>query len=249
MAKLTDKQKLFKYFNITKNEIFCKYNTYIQIDINDYKVKDEEAVDTVDSDEIDYVYNVPGIFDAFIIDENETISFAFPFIVNLIKTNNSDIKNNILTIYYEPNDKFLMIHQKKADTDLKVLTKLLDNGVKYLRNDIDRLVLSTWSEIAYTKRINLHIIELIYTVLYGEESENGFIPTRLGSQKYSKENALNPMESAHNFGTLNALNYGYMNEAILKNVTRHPDFEPKKSDMEKIISSDYHELDFLEKQI
>ena len=53
---------------------------------------------------------------------------------------------------------------------------------------------------------------------------------------------LTSKESAQNFGSTNAFNYGYTNEAILKNVTRRPDMKPVKSDLEKIVAAEYHKL-------
>jgi hypothetical protein len=240
-TKLTDKQKLFKYFDISPDTITCKYDTYIEINMNDYKVEDEEILE-FNEDEVDYAYTIPGIFEAFIPSLNDSVNFALPFEISLIKTTDTVIKNGILTINYSSGDKLLFANTKSAASDLKIITKLLDNQVKYLRGNISKSVELLWTQISATSRIKLHHIELIFTVLYGTDTPSGFIPTRLGNQIYNKESALGSKESAQNFGSTNAFNYGYINEAILKNVTRKPEFKPAKSDLEKIIAAEYHNL-------
>lgn len=248
MATLTDKQKLFKYFDITKDTITCKYSTYLEISVDDYKIDDEELLE-FDDDQVDYSYNIPGIFEAFIPDMNDSVNFALPFEINLIKPENTLIKNGILTINYEAGDKLLFANTKSSASDLKIITKILDNQIKYLRGNISKTVEILWSQISSTSKIKFHHIELIYSVLYGQDTPQGFIPLRLGSQNYTREFALGSKESAQNFGSTNAFNYGYTNEAILKNVTRRPDLKPAKSDLEKIIAAEYHNLPVTDNQV
>ena len=243
--KLTDKQKLFKYFDITPSTIVCKYATYIELKIDEYKIDDEELLE-FDDDQVDYSYTIPGIFEAFLPELNDSVNFALPFDINLIKSEDTIIKNGILTINYSAGDKLLYADTKSSASDLKVITKLLDNQVKYLRGNISKTVELLWSQISSSSKLKFHHIELIYTVLYGQDTAQGFIPIRLGSQEYTRETALGSKESAQNFGSTNAFNYGYTNEAMLKNVTRRPDLKPVKSDLEKIIAAEYHNLPFSE---
>jgi hypothetical protein len=258
-TKITDKQKLFKYFNITKELITCKYETIIELNINDYKIGEEELgsvqqgegdepfhAEELNDDSLSYVYSIVGIFNAYIPEFNESIPFAFPFNIELFKTENTTIKNGLVTIIYEPGDKLILATTKDSGTDLNVITKLMDNQVKYLHGNIEKTVEVLWDQIAKTNPVKFHHIELIYTILYGESTPDGYVPVRLGSQKYTKLNAISSKDSAHNFGTSNALNFGYSNDAILKNVIRKPNTEPPKSDLEKIISAEYHNLNIQE---
>jgi hypothetical protein len=241
--KLSDKQKLFKYFDITDELIVCKYNTVVELNMNDYKMEDEELLELPDEDEQDaYAYDIPGIFEAFIPDENDTVSFALPFIVHLIKTEDTSIKNNVITLNFEVGDKLLFTTTKGSGADLQIITKLLDNQVKYLRGNIPKTIDMLWTQISSASRIKLHHIELVYTIMYGKDTSSGFVPTRLGNQIYDKESALSSKDSAQSFGSTNAFNFGYSNEAILKNVTRDPNIKPPKSDLEKIIAAEYHDL-------
>jgi hypothetical protein len=247
-TKLTEKQKLFKYFDIAENVITCKYTTVVELDLNEYKIEDETLLDAdIDTDDIDYSFTVPGFFEAYLPEFNESVQFSLPFEIQLIKTENTNIKNSILTINYEAGDKMIVAETKSVSSDLKIITKLLDNQVKYLRGNVSKTIELLWSQITSSKKIKLHHIELIYTVLYGQDMKNGFVPTRLGDQNYSKESAFGPKESSQNFGSTNAMNFGYINEAILKNITRHPTVKPTKSDLEKIIAAEYHNLPIQEK--
>jgi hypothetical protein len=244
-TKLTEKQKLFKYFDVTENIITCKYETYVELDLNEYKIEDETLLEDnsdIDSDDIDYSFTVPGFFEAYLPEFNESVQFSLPFEIQLIKTEDTVIKNNVLTINYKEHDKIVVAETKNTSSDLKIITKLLDNQVKYLRGNVSKTIELLWSQIASSKKIKLHHIELIYTVLYGQDTKNGFVPIRLGDQNYSKDTAFGPKESSQNFGSTNAFNFGYINEAMLKNITRHPTLKPTKSDLEKIIAAEYHNL-------
>ena len=255
MQNKTEKEKLYKYFDIKENSIICKYETRIELNTDEYKINDEEVSDMEESSDqgdsneeqsLNYVYHIVGIFEAFIPEFNDTVQFSLPYTIEINKTEDTLIKNNTLFITYEPGTPLLFATNKETGTNLNIITKQLDNTIKYLHGDVSKSVELFWEELAKTAVIKLHHAELVFTILYGEDTVNGFVPVRLGSREYTKDNAIGSKDSAHNFGSSQALNFGYSNDAILKNVTRPKNMTPQKSDLEKIIAAEYHNLNIKE---
>ena len=137
----TEKQKVKEYFEIKKNEIICKYDTILEINFEDYHLDEEILSDNIlnsnsannieEDDDIEYVYDIPGFFDVYIPEKNETVSFIFPFNVFLIKTENTLKENNKLIINYEAGQRLFFVENKSTSSDLKVIAGLLENRIKY----------------------------------------------------------------------------------------------------------------------
>ncbi len=241
MAKLSNQQKVDKYLKIEKNHIYAKYDLIIRIDNEEMKVGEEELVNTSsdENEELQGSISIPGMLNIEIPSENDEIQLYFPFDVNLI-SNNASKNKNLTTYSYDKDELVCFANTKSSATDIMILDKLFENRVKYLRGDLPKHIIAIYDQLINTKNIQMHHIETLLTVLYGEDTSEGFSPTRLASRKYSKKNALSSKDSAHKFNSSVGFNYGYTKDVVADNISRKYDTE--KTDLEKVIAGNFDEL-------
>lgn len=242
MAKLSNLEKVEKYLKIDKHKIFAKVDMTIMIDLDEFKNPDEELIDISDEDSEELVGSIliPGMINLEILKYNDEVQLYFPFEINLITPDNQEKNKNLVTYFYEAGDMICFAHTKSNATDIMVLDKLFENRVKYLSGVIDKHVVAIFDQLK-SYDIKMHHIETLLTVLYGEETEEGFTPVRLTKNaKYTKSNAIGTKDSAHKFNAALGFGYGYTKDAITDNITRS--YETEKTDLEKIIGGNYDDL-------
>lgn len=245
MAKLSELDKIKKYCKVEKHSIYANTDIIITIDTDEFKIDDEEMIDISESDDVDDELVgsilIPGMITLIIPEYNDEVQLYFPFNINLITPDNQEKNKNIITYYYSQGDMICFAHTKSNATDIMILDKLFENRVKYLTGQMDKQVIAIYDQLLSTVNVKMHHIETILTLLYGEDTEDGFIPVRnTSTQKYSKANAMNTKDSAHKFNAAIGFGYGYTKDAIVNNITRS--YETEKTDLEKIIGGNYHEL-------
>lgn len=243
MAKLSSKEKVFKYLDVQKNHFYAKYDIIIRIDEADFKVEDEELVDISEDDTESLVgsINIPGILNVEVPEENDEVQLYFPFDINFVVSDNVEKEGTVSTYYFTKGDLIAFAMTKSSATDIMILDKLFENRIKYLSGDLPKHIIAIYDQLLNTANIRMQHIETILTVLYGEYTDDGFEPTRLTkNQKYSKANALNSKDSAHKFNAGVGFNYGYTKDVIVDNITRT--YTTEKTDLEKVISGDFEEL-------
>jgi len=243
MLKLSHAEKVKKYLRVEKNHIYTKYDICITIDSDEMKVDEEELVDVseTETDNLQGSVSIPGMLNIEIPDENDEIQLYFKFKINLIIPDNVQRDKSIYHYYYQKGDLITFAQTKSNATDIMILDSLFENRIKYLRGDLPKQVLAIYDQFINTKNIQLHHIETVLTVLYGEYTEDGFYPVRLlPNQQYTKSNALSTKESAHRLNAATGFNYGYTKDNISDNITRK--YETPKTDLEKVISGRFDEL-------
>jgi len=242
--KLTTSQKLEKYFEISKHKIICKYNTVVRLNKNDFKIDDEELLDVSgdDDDEIlETVISIPGSIIVEIPEFNDEINIYLPFNINLTIPEDNEVNKGIIIHNYIPGDILFSATTKSNSTNIKTVDKLFENRVKYLNGEIDKQILAIHQQILSTNNIMLHHIETILTVLYGENTKEGFKPVRLIDMKYIKDRAITTKTSAHKLNNGQGFSYGYTKDAISENITRTT--SNTSTDLELIIGGHYDELE------
>lgn len=238
---MTNKQKIDEYLKIDEHHIYADVSLTINIDSDDFKINDEELVDVSDSesDELVGSIRIPGILNIIIPGEDE-LQLYFKFDINFVIPDNSTRDDTITTYYFEKGDLICFATIKSNTTNIRVLDKLFENRVKYLKGDLQKHVIAIYDQLLSTANIQIHHIETILTMMYGEETTDGFVPVRLGSQKYTKYKALSTKDSSHKFNAAMGFDYGYTKDVINNNITRK--YETVKTDLEKIIAGEYDDL-------
>jgi len=223
------KEKFNKYLELKNNIVYTKKKAKIIFDLNEYKNINEEledenieiGVEEVSND----TYEVPGYFTLEFPDEMDSIQFYFPYPVYVYQTENSEenTKNsNILEITYEPGEAVFFAKFKKEATDIRVLDKMFENGIKYLSGNLGVLVNSIWKQLSATINMPYHHIETVLTQLYIKYEDNQWKPVRLTrKQEYKKEYAVNTKKSTHNLNKTLGFLYGYSNDALLTSITNN----------------------------
>jgi hypothetical protein len=242
MAKLTTKEKIEKYLTIEEHRIVAYMDLIIRIDSDELKLDDEELVDVSDESSETLVgsIKIPGILNIEVQGQDE-LQLYFQFDINLVIPDFYEKDGSVTTYYFNKGDLICFASTKSNATDIMVLDKLFENRVKYLRGDLQKHAVAIYDQLLSTTNVQMHHIETILTLLYGEYTDEGFIPTRLTSnQKYTKSNAISTKQSAHRFNSGVGYNYGYTKDAVSDNITRT--YDPEKTDLEKIIAGRFDEL-------
>ncbi len=246
--KLTNKEKVEKYLKVEKHNIFASTDLVIRLDINEFKIDEEELVDVADTgeetsaEELLGSISIPGMLNIEIPKANDEIQLYFPFDINLILPENVEKEGTVKSFYYSAGDLICFATTKSAATDIMILDRLFENRIKYLSGDMEKMLMAVYDQIKSSgTNVKMHHIATILTLLHGEYTSGGFTPARLTKKGvYSKYNAINTKESAHRFNSGVGFNYGYTKDVITDNITRTYDTEP--TDLEKVIAGDFDSL-------
>jgi len=241
------KEKFDKYLKIENGIVYTKVKARIYFDLTEYKNINEEFDLEEKGEEvgIDLVgnntYEVPGFFTLEFPEEMDSIQFYFPYNVFVFIPEDSEESSKEIILNYEEGDAVFYAKFKKEETNIKILDKLFENGIKYLSNRMDLLVYNIWKQIAATLNVPWHHIEMILTQLYAVKENGKWIPVRLSKeQRYCKECALNTKQSAHKLNDLLGFFYGYSNDALMAAITKQNLNTENNSFIEKIIKGDYN---------
>lgn len=244
MAKLNTEQKINKYLKVEEHQITANYELIIRIDSDELKIENEELIDISEEDggeELVGSIHMPGILNIEIPSENDEVQLYFPFDINFVVPATYEKEGNITTYYFEKGEMICFASTKSSATDIMILDKLFENRVKYLRGDLAKHIIAIYDQLLNTTNVKMHHIETILTLLYGDYTDDGFVPTRLTPRaNYSKNNALSTKESAHRFNAGVGFNYGYTKDVVADNISRS--YTTEKTDLEKIISGEFEQL-------
>lgn len=226
------KEKFNKYLEIKNGIVYTKTKARIRFDLSEYKNINEEFDLEESGDEVSIeqtsnnTYEVPGFFSVEFPDEMDSIHFYFPYNVYVFISEDSNESSKEIILNYDEDAPIFYAKYKKTDTNIKILDKLFENGVKYLSNDMNLLIYNIWKQISATLNIPWHHIEMIVSQLYVVKENGKYIPVRLSKdQHYSKECAVNTKQSAHKLNDLLGFFYGYSNDAIMTAVTKEKNKE------------------------
>lgn len=237
-------KNLLKYCTIEKNKVICNCDMKITLSRETYKDPEEESINISENDDEDFVgtVSIPGAFEIEIPEDNMLIDIYLPFDINLV-VNESEIDKENITYYFQKNDILMFVFTKSNATNIKIVDKLFENGIKHLTNKIDRRILAIYDQLSSTGINMLHHIELLVSASYIANTNEGYQYTRLTpSQKYDETTAMNIKSAVHAMGTSsNAFAFGYTKDAINTKIAAIND--PKRSDLANIISGDFEQLE------
>ena len=244
------KEKFDKYLYIENGVIYTKKKARIVFDLTEYKNINEEFDLEEKGEEVSIeqvgnnTYEVPGFFTLEFLDEADSIQFYFPYNVYVFVTDDSEESSKEIVLNYEEDAAVFYGKYRKEETNVKILDKLFENGIKYLSNRMDLLVYNIWKQIASTLNIPWQHIEMLVSQLFAVKENGHWIPVRASKdQIYCKENAINTKQSAHRLNDMLGFFYGYSNDAIMTSVTNNRNQDKNKettSFIEKIIKGDYN---------
>jgi len=232
------KSKFDKYLKIENNVVYTKRPARIILDLDEYKDISQEfnTEEKAIAEVANNIYEIPGFFTLEFPEDADSIQFYFPYNIYLFETENSDINSYKIEINYEEGDAVFYAKFKKEETNIKILDKLFENGVKYLSNRIDLLIYNIWKQVLPTMNVPWHNFEVIVSQLYITQENGKWIPVRLSKdQRYCKECAVNTKQSAHLLNKTLGFLYGYSNDALLTAITKNDQEQKSTSFMEKLI--------------
>ena len=241
------KEKFDKYLEFKNDIVYVKTKAKIVFDLTEYKNINEEfdleekgsgvGLEQVGNN----TYEVPGFFTLEFPDEADSIQFYFPYNVYIFITDDSEESSKEIVLNFEEGDAVFYAKYRKEETDIRILNKLFENGIKYLSNRMDLLIYNIWKQIASTLNIPWQHIEMIVTQLFAVKENGHYIPVRLSKdQFYCKENAINTKQSSHLFHDLIGFFYGYSNDAIMASVS-NPNKNPMYGEQNKDNSTSFIE--------
>jgi len=240
------KTKFEKYLYIKDNIVYTKVPAKINLDLTEYKTINEDVEFNLETEaetgiaDLGNIYEIPGFFTLEFPDYEDSIQFYFPYVVYIFQTDDSEIDSKKIEINYEENSPVFYAKFKKEETDIRILDKMFENGVKYLSNNIPFLVINIWKQFKPTMNLPFHHIELILSQLYAVRQGNRWIPVRLSpEQKYCKECAINTKQSAHYFNKTLGFLYGYSNDALLNAISNPSVLDKESSYLEKMIEGEF----------
>jgi len=238
---MSSKGKIKKYLNVEQHKIYTKLKSRIILQIEDYKDITEAYGEDIGISEIENVLEIPGFFTLEFPEEGDSIDFFFPYNVYLQKTNSIEKTKNTLAINYNPEDLIFYANYREEETDIKILSSLFQNGVKYLGDKPDKLVTAIWQQLMPANTPWWHL-EVIVSQLYGtyDRKSKMIVPLRLTDLPYSKKYIMNLKESAHNLTRILPIQYGYSKDALRGMIQKKNSGE--NSFFENIVSGDYDEL-------
>ena len=236
------KSKIKKYLEYTHNHVYTKVPARIVLPVDEYKDIDENYGEEVGIAEVEDVLEIPGFFTLEFPSENDSIDFFLPYSIYLHKTIEYNKNREAITIDYQPGDLVFYANVKEEETDIRILQKLYENGLKYLGDKPDKLITAIWQQMLPISNVPLHHTELIVSQLYGTYDKNTkeIKPLRLTGLPYSKKYILNLKESAHSFNRTLPIMYGYSKDALRTMVSKKKTTE--NSFFENIISGDYDKM-------
>ncbi len=237
------KAKIKKYLRVEGNKVYARVSSKITLNLDEYKLIDEEYGDKVGIEEVDNVYKVPGFFSLEIPDENDAIDFFFPYMVYLNKTDDTESNKKTITIEFEENDLVFYGAFKETSANISLLSGMFNNGSKYLGDKPDKLISSLWQQLVMINNVSIHHLEILVSQLYADydKSKKMVVPLRLTNHAYSKKYILNLKESAHELNNALGFAYGYSKDALRTSVSQKKKGE--NSFFEDIMGSNYDALE------
>ena len=240
------KEKFDKYLELKDGIVYTKKPARIYFNLEEYNNINEEfdLEDKGDSVGLEQVGNnileIPGFFTIEFTEDMDSIQFYFPYNVYVFIPEDSEESSKEITLNYEEGEAIFYAKYKKEETNIKILDKLFENGVKYLSNRMDLLIYNIWKQINATLNVPWNQLEMIVSQLYAVKKNGKWIPARLSDdQRYCKECSLNTKQSAHKLNDLLGFFYGYSNDALMTAVTNNP--TETKSDKESMKSKSFIE--------
>lgn len=150
-------------FKIESNKIYSKYNCHIIIDENDYDEKSFIETSTK--------LQLPGILEFMIDDfDNALCRIVINYPIDLNKSTNIDRNGHVYTIYYEPNELVISKEYHSDDTELSMITKLVQGHIKFINDP--KVLLNIM--IDTIKGVDIGYLELMVSNMFrvaGNETE------------------------------------------------------------------------------
>ncbi len=233
------KAKINKYLRVEGSKVYAKVPCRISLDLTEYKEIDEDYGEKVGIEEVDSVFKIPGFFAIEFPEENDTLDFFFPYMIYLIKTENTTFNKDKLEIEFEEGDLVFYGAFKETAANISLLSSMFQNGSKYLGNNPDKLISSLWQQLVMVSNVHIHHIEILVSQLYADYDKNRkmIVPLRLTGKEYSKKYILNLKDSAHNLNNALGFMYGYSKDALRTSVSQKK--KGKNNFYEDVAASNY----------
>jgi hypothetical protein len=232
-----DLNNLMKSLNIEEKTIKAKYRCKVHIQSELYSKNEIQDVGPY--------YKIPGFLEIFMLDgpnEGDVLEISLPYTVNLHKNDTEEDDSDII-ITYEKGETILSGDYVASSTDISYIDRLFEGRVKFLNNDVITKILLIHKNMLSTSNISLHHIETLVQGTYSESKGDKIIPLRLTGKPYSAKYSTDLKKSVHTLSAGKMGNvYGYSNDAIISQLSVSDRRANTKTDIEKILDSEYKDL-------
>lgn len=239
---MTSKAKINKYLEINDSEVSTKMACIVELDLSEYRSISEDYGEDIGIEETESVFKIPGFFKIQFPEINDSIDFFFPYSIYLNKTEACEVNSKKIMVMYEPGESIFYAKYKEAETDIKVLNSLFENGAKYLASKPDKLVTSIWQQMLPSSIVPFHHIELMVSQLYGKYNDRTgqYEPLRVTGEMYSKEHIMNTKQAVHSMYNSLGFLYGHSNDALRMAISKRKGKD--NSFFEDVIGGNYDKL-------
>ena len=234
--------KIDKYFKVTRNTLVAKEKCRIQLDPKQYKFSPEEV--KTFQDEKFLVMTIPGYFEIQLLDSMDTISFTLPYEIELVKNNIVEQSNDRLILEYSKDDIIFIAQFVTTNTNIRTIESVIENGVKYLNDDIYETVINIYKNIKNLTPALMVNFEAISSMMYVIPINGEYYPLRISGKEYSAKYVVNAKNASHRVNNLTGFAFGYTNDYLLTQIVKKDKKASNKefSYIENMISGNYHKL-------
>lgn len=215
----------FKYLDIQETEIRAKHKSIIYLDKNDLKEFLTEYQDRFD---------IPGVVNIYIPSEENEVALVTPYdVIGVIKSDDYSETREFYQIVYEPGD--LIIEQKyvSTETNLKLLSWMLDGKIKYVDSP-EALVNLLHLSLPAADLVHL---ELLYSNIF-RDNETGEPARFTGSYKNSHQVGVTKLGQTDSW--LSAITFQHIQKGVEKALVHGQD--AKMNPIEKVLTEDFKNL-------
>ncbi len=217
---------IFKYLNISKNEIKAKYKSIITLEQKEYDR--QELIETSNN------YIIPGIIDIYIPEMENFCHIFLNYNIKLNKPKNINEEGTIIVLTYEPDD--LIIFQDFIDTNInmKLIIDLLEGRIKYIKDPLI-LLYSLYDQLSGVDMIHL---ELIISNMF--RCKDDLNKKCRSSGNYKNGTILGQWEQPFNDSWLSSLAFERVDKAIHSGLVKEKTIQ--NNPMELLINERFDEL-------
>jgi len=231
-------QKIKKFLDIDKHTIKTKENAGISINLNDFKELEETIIE-IDGKKVNTLV-LPGFFEVTFPDKMDSITFTFPYNININISEIQERTSQIINVSFKPGEVIAFVEVINTNTDMRLLESMFEGSIKYLNKDIYKRITSTFDQMQKINDVQLAHIELIYSQLYMIPMNGEYLPLRLTGKEYKPEYLINTKNSSQLLNNMAGMSYGFTNDFLTAEMTKKK--RKAKSDMEHIMSNTYNQL-------
>ena len=213
-------------FIIERNKIRAKYPCSVAIDEKDYDKR--TWVETSSK------FQIPGMFEFYIPQFNDYSQIILNYAVDLIKTENIEIKKTVKVIHYTENEVVMTKDYVPDETDIGLLEKILQGHIKYVSDP--KIIINMLHDILPS--IDLVHFELVVSNMFRVKGEDNTRCRFKGD--YKNSTILGIKQQPFQDSWKSALAFQYIEKAIQVGLVKGKPTE--MNPIEKVLNEEFDDL-------